>query len=79
MGKYHETDLLWGVARTAEGMLEKGDVCLPIQEPLMMACYLSALCWEFLLNMSALSTRPPGTVALLSSACDHTGTAVRQE
>lgn len=25
VGKYHETDLLWGVARTAEGMLEKGD------------------------------------------------------
>ena len=53
-------------------------VCPPIQEPLVMARYLSALCWEFLQNMSALSTRPPGTVAL-SSAFDHTGTAVQQE
>ena len=25
VGKYHETDLPWGVARTAESMLEKGD------------------------------------------------------
>lgn len=61
VGKYHETDLLWGVARTAESMLEKGGGVSAhpgaSHDGLLPVCSV--------LGVSALSPRPPGTVALL--------------
>ena len=75
VGKYHETDLLWGVARTAESMLEKGDGVSA--HPGASHDGLPPVCSVLGVSAERVCTEPKAAWdrGLVVSAPDHTRTA----